>query len=342
MNERIRWLDTAKGFGIICVVLGHCLISSMRSHTDSCSLVYEFIYSFHMPFFVFLSGYSFSLSEKKYLKMAPLTFLKKKAKTFLLPYAVYNILIYLFFSICNQIAPLSKILSDSGYGSFPVSSWLLGLSIGGNLYCYPTWYLYAVFFYSIAAYIILSVFPKNRQAQIILCTIITLLLLWMHFFTPLGALTGLQDITYYGLWFFFGWQAHGFMLKSRSRILWIIVPAAIFFLNYYSLFPKLPSLLLHTGKIFLRITGTLGLISLLPSIKGNIEKPFHFIGIHSMEIYLFHQPFLGSCLGSLLFGFLGLHPWLTVCITVCCSIILPLFAGYIIRKSKLLRTLFSI
>lgn len=342
MNERIRWLDTAKGVGIFLVVLGHCLISSMRSNTTSCSLVYEFIYSFHMPFFVFLSGHSFSLSEEKYMRMKPAAFFLKKAKVFLLPYIVYNLLVYLFFSICNQIDSLSQILFKAGYGSLSFGSWLFGLSTGGNLYCYPTWYLYAIFFYSILAYVILRFFSKNRNQQRIASVLITLLLLMAHFFSPAGALIGLRDITYFSLWFFLGWQTHGFLMKYRLGLPCVLIPAALFFMNYFSLLPQLPSILLHSGKIVLRIIGTLGLVSLAPSLKGIIERFFHFCGIHSMEIYLFHQPFIGSCIGSLLFGYANLNPWLTVSITVSLSFLLPLTAGHFIRKSKLLRTLFSI
>lgn len=54
--ERENWLDAAKGLAIILVVLGHCL-----NHFDNESFhrLCDIIYLFHMPLFVFLSGYSF-------------------------------------------------------------------------------------------------------------------------------------------------------------------------------------------------------------------------------------------------------------------------------------------
>ena len=47
MSERVIWVDTAKGFAIISVVLGH---SSLPIELRSV------VYSFHMPLFFMLSG----------------------------------------------------------------------------------------------------------------------------------------------------------------------------------------------------------------------------------------------------------------------------------------------
>src|SRR5450631_2703383 len=55
-------LDIAKGFGIILVVLGHCLLGLINSQFFPASvawpaaIVYT-IYAFHMPLFFVVSGY---------------------------------------------------------------------------------------------------------------------------------------------------------------------------------------------------------------------------------------------------------------------------------------------
>ena len=54
MNNRIKWIDNAKGCAIILVLLGHFL---------SCTKLTAIIYAFHMPLFFFLSGYVFSLRK---------------------------------------------------------------------------------------------------------------------------------------------------------------------------------------------------------------------------------------------------------------------------------------
>ena len=47
-NTRFDWVDTAKGLGIILVVIAHVWTKGP---------VRDFIYSFHMPLFFLLSGY---------------------------------------------------------------------------------------------------------------------------------------------------------------------------------------------------------------------------------------------------------------------------------------------
>ena len=49
-TDRIEWIDIAKGFGILLVILGHTIAY------DCSHIVYNSIYSFHMPLFFFLSG----------------------------------------------------------------------------------------------------------------------------------------------------------------------------------------------------------------------------------------------------------------------------------------------
>ena len=46
--NRIPWLDAVKGVGIICVILGHMTIPETLR---------QFVFSFHMPLFFFVSGY---------------------------------------------------------------------------------------------------------------------------------------------------------------------------------------------------------------------------------------------------------------------------------------------
>ncbi len=71
VEERIRWVDMAKGYGILLVILGH-----LETHL----IKYE-IFTFHMPLFFFLAGYVFA-PDKYTLK----DFIRNKARTLLVPY----------------------------------------------------------------------------------------------------------------------------------------------------------------------------------------------------------------------------------------------------------------
>ena len=68
MSNRIEWIDALKGFAIFSVVLGHCVTDSMSSNTfpeyaATLKIIYDFIYSFHMPLFFIISGFVFYISK---------------------------------------------------------------------------------------------------------------------------------------------------------------------------------------------------------------------------------------------------------------------------------------
>jgi fucose 4-O-acetylase-like acetyltransferase len=62
-NGRYYFLDNAKFFLIIMVIMGHCL--SNIGEGVFCKKIDAFIYFFHMPLFIFISGYFTKISNRK-------------------------------------------------------------------------------------------------------------------------------------------------------------------------------------------------------------------------------------------------------------------------------------
>ena len=56
MKVRIHYLDSLKAILILLVVLGHAVQFNDTEHYAN-SILFRFIYSFHMPLFFFISGY---------------------------------------------------------------------------------------------------------------------------------------------------------------------------------------------------------------------------------------------------------------------------------------------
>lgn len=85
-HDRIHWIDVAKGLGIVLVTFGHIRNGAGQSvWLPALDKSIDVIYLFHMPFFFFLGGLTFS-SRKPFLD-----FLKSKAKTLLIPYYVFSL-----------------------------------------------------------------------------------------------------------------------------------------------------------------------------------------------------------------------------------------------------------
>lgn len=76
-NNRLSFIDVAKGFGIILVVLGHCL--AYECHNK----LFFMIYAFHMPLFFFLSVFLYKSKDSA-------TYLSGKIKTLLVPMIIFQ------------------------------------------------------------------------------------------------------------------------------------------------------------------------------------------------------------------------------------------------------------
>lgn len=87
MNQRIKFISLLQTIAIILVVVGHSLHEYPVNHGED-TLVYRMIYAFHMPLFVFISGFLFcySISRKGVLPYG--RFLMDKALRLLVPYFV--------------------------------------------------------------------------------------------------------------------------------------------------------------------------------------------------------------------------------------------------------------
>jgi fucose 4-O-acetylase-like acetyltransferase len=78
MKERILWIDYAKGYAIIIMVIAHYINTPIA--------IEKWIYTFHMPLFFFLSGYltsSFPVQNK-------CIYIYKRFKALMIPYITFG------------------------------------------------------------------------------------------------------------------------------------------------------------------------------------------------------------------------------------------------------------
>ena len=133
--SRKTYIDVARGIGIILLILGH--IVSGNTH------LFNWIYSFHMPLFFFLSG---MVANEKKLNNFP-AYVKKKAMARIFP---YFIIVALGFIICMIIPSYrADVIADGWYSQITHILW----------YCRPVylyigqvWFLIALFWSEIFFY----------------------------------------------------------------------------------------------------------------------------------------------------------------------------------------------
>jgi len=151
-SGRLTYLDMAKGFGIIFVVLGHSQFLNEQ--------VRIVITSFHMPLFFFVSGMLiFHIGEEQ----RPMReILRRKALSMLVPYAVFSA-VYLAIYGGYYYAHLHIIEFNVIRGYLIQTFGLGGMSV--------LWFLTALFFSELAFFGLLKAFRKRHAAVIVVCVL---------------------------------------------------------------------------------------------------------------------------------------------------------------------------
>ena len=93
--KRDRTLDIAKGIAILLMMYGHLRYTYLNMDT-----FYSWIYSFHMPFFMYITGVLTNIKTKDKWSQ-----IKSKVLKIIFPYVIWNIVgfcINWMFSLGNQ------------------------------------------------------------------------------------------------------------------------------------------------------------------------------------------------------------------------------------------------
>lgn len=132
-NNRLVWLDVAKGMAIILVVLGHSSLPPVLN---------RFIFAFHMPFFFLASGYT-----SVFNKYSLTDYLKRKIKVLIIPFLIY--------SFINLL--LQPYVSDMTYQDYWMQFFHLGwLGV-------PLWFVPVLFFSLIIARLLFMIDDKKLR-----------------------------------------------------------------------------------------------------------------------------------------------------------------------------------
>lgn len=108
---RIKWVDLAKGMTIILMVLGHSSIPRELSY---------WIYSFHMPFFFFISGCMTKWNDSSFLKFA-----YDKMHSLVHPFIYYSLLNLLFYPLYGKSSFLENLGNVILHGWHGLALWFI-------------------------------------------------------------------------------------------------------------------------------------------------------------------------------------------------------------------------
>lgn len=267
-------INIAKGIGIILVVLGHAF-PNIKANGMS-GFIFDYIYSFHMPLFIFLAGFV----SQKYLfcnkNLIRKTYIKERFSRLIIPYFALGLL-YL---------PLKLLLSNSANVKYSITE--LWRILVGNNPNFALWTLYTLFIMALITVVFIN---KNN---LIFYIIVSIPIMIISYFIPnkaIGIYMVLKNIIFYlmGIYLVINYKNAKPIISSIK--LCVISGIMLFVVNYIKF--KLKNLNFN-GYQFLNIsTSILGILFCLSlSIKityNNIlRKILLYVGEFTMDIYVKH------------------------------------------------------
>ena len=308
MSKRINYLDALKGLAIILVVIGHIAdgylnANSFESHNLILFNIYNFIYSFHMPLFILISGFIFS---QAYFKNKEI----KKEK--IIRQILNLVYLYLVFSILQWI--FKYFLSDFVNTKVGIKDLYL-LVIKPMA---PYWYLYNLVCYYLVTYFLYKII-KNKYLKIgVLIVFFSLSILFFKI-----------SIIYFFVFFSIGFYINQINNEKSSNIYYggFIISLILYFIFYdYQLYYNQMPII---GTIIALIV-SLSVFELFK--KKNISNSFlEYIGRNSLEIYLIHCYF--TAFNRIVLIKIGItNFYINFIVNLIISIVICLFISQITKK----------
>jgi fucose 4-O-acetylase-like acetyltransferase len=102
----LKYIGYMQAICIILVVAGHSLHMYPDGHHGASTLAYRLIYSFHMPAFLFISGFLFDYSSSKHIGKicGVIQLIKVKAERLLIPFFVLTAITFVPRALLSGIA----------------------------------------------------------------------------------------------------------------------------------------------------------------------------------------------------------------------------------------------
>ncbi len=278
MKKHIEYIDLQKGICILLVVFGHLLQSNTTE--SSHHPIFSFIYSFHMPLFMFVSGYIGYKTYKVNNVNESFSGLVKKTRSLLLPYFIWPLVVYNLFMVKEYNFNISKQFMDL------LTQWS------------PLWFLWYLFQFYVLYTIFLLIYKTVKFKKTIFvdcvtfCLFVTLGIALKYFHIPLPFLADFDSFMLYSLFFFTG------MLVSKHNFFSILILNQVVFFISFILF------LLTVGhynyfdfgiknkfiKIIISVSSIIFIynISRLYIENSVLQRRLKYYGKHSLAIYVIH------------------------------------------------------
>lgn len=303
-KERDYFFDNLKAVLIFLVVLGHFLLPI---HGESVLVVVKrLIYVFHMPLFVFVSGYF----AKKIYKNGQYNF--KKILYLIKAYIIFVIAIQIVYALCG-FRDFSEINFFSQSGA--------------------PWYLFAM----IVWYLTIPVIRKYKEIPVLIVTIALALI--AGYFKNIGDFLCMSRILVFGPFFYLGYYMEQPVLERALRPVYrrVVVPAAVAIcagilafgsklkdelgmvyenISYYELDDVWEGPFVRLALMIAAFLISWAIMFFVPRGKTCLSV----IGQNTMPVYMLHRILRDILMFAGIYDYLGDWGWFALFVLICLSI----------------------
>ncbi len=269
---RDSFADRLKGYACFLVVFGHVIMGIRLAGIDIPDLFYmleNFIWSFHVALFLFLSGYVYKITGGWESKKTRLNFIKHKLINLGVPYVVFSVIYILINAFIGGANTQSSYMDVFMIWKAPVAQY---------------WFLYALFFL-FCIWTALSGAMKNWQ--------ITVFVVVVTYMAPIFDISfgSLDFVIYSALAFGLGTFINIADLKNVNVLYKLLVIVAhIIIGGALSYFDIIDRAVIKEVMIIFGIYVSILLISIVQELKI-ISKFLDFMNKYSFQTYLLHTIF---------------------------------------------------
>ncbi|MCD7894804.1 MAG: acyltransferase family protein [Erysipelotrichaceae bacterium] len=274
-NKRLKYIDAAKGWGILMVAFGH--ITALSNPVDT------YFSSYKLAIFFIISGYLLSM-RNTLSKFTLISYIKKQFDCLILPYLGYSLIIILYKIIYNYLTKGITLLHMKSQLFELLYSTLTFRGISA------LWFIPSLFIGQILLYIVVTKFNKKMTVcsiiiPIIISKIIMLLLQILETklseFNYMIVSYPILTISKSIIAFFFliiGYKSFNYLKKLKNKqefILGLLLTLTTIFISQYNKGVDLNMMNLGNYSIMFYITGIIGSFGILLLFKY-LEKHISF------------------------------------------------------------------
>jgi fucose 4-O-acetylase-like acetyltransferase len=293
-KKRLYDLDKAKGLAILLVVIGHVVTGKPPERNDWVISLTYWIYLFHMPFFMFLSGAIFYYTYKPIETSEQyFTYIWKKAKRLLPGFFLFGLLVLIGKYLASFFLHVDNLRTNL-FGAIIEICITPTHSVSSSL-----WYIYVLFEFYLLFPLFLFIFRYNLFALLIGSLILHI----VPYFIPFTAYFGIASIAEYTFFFSLGCL---FVTNLDEIDPLVEKYSGVAILLFFASFLLTPYIDHYLAKTLIGLASVPALYSFVKlKFLKHSDDLYLLLGEFTFSIYLMNTIFIGLTKGLLL----KIMPW---------------------------------